>query len=81
MDDNALKRYTASTAECREIAAPIYYDDGTAIHACESCLMYPGDRLVWTRCDRDVPANQGFTADRGTIGITCIKCLTAAVDL
>jgi len=26
------------------IAAPIYYDDGTAIHACESCLMYPGDR-------------------------------------
>jgi hypothetical protein len=43
--------------------------------------MYPDDRLVWTRCDRDVPANQGFTADRGTIGITCIKCLTAAVDL
>jgi hypothetical protein len=81
MDEYALKRPTASTAECREIAEPIYYDDGTAIHACESCLMYPDDRLVWTRCDRDVPANQGFTADRGTIGITCIKCLTAAVDL
>ena len=81
MHDNATKRPTESTPGCQEITAPIYYDDGKAIHVCESCLMYPGDRLVWTRCDRDVPPNQAFTVDRGTIGITCIKCLTAAVDL
>ena len=67
--------------QTREIADPIYYDDGKVIHACENCLTYPGERLVWTRCDEKVPPNQGFTVDRDAVQITCLKCLTAPVDL
>jgi hypothetical protein len=40
---------------------PIYYDDGNVIHACESAIMDRGVRLVWTKCDMDVPDDQSFT--------------------
>jgi hypothetical protein len=35
-----------------------------------------GVRLVWTKCDMDVPDNQGFTQGE-PLAITCPECLTA----
>ena len=45
-----------SDNETQQIAQPIYYDDGKVIHACDSAIMNRGVRLVWTKCDMDVPA-------------------------
>jgi hypothetical protein len=44
-----------SDNETQHIAQPIYYDDGTVIHACKSAIIDGGVRLVWTKCDMDVP--------------------------
>jgi hypothetical protein len=43
----------------RNVAAtpkPIYYDDREVIHACDSAIMDRYVRLVWAKCDRQVPA-------------------------
>lgn len=40
----------------------ILWNDGTRVHACEGDRMVDQDRgtfLVWTLCERDVPANKG----------------------
>jgi len=53
----------------------IKWDDGKVIHACESDYMVPNNRdtiLVWTKCQRDVPANAGFYSREK---VTCPKCL------
>jgi hypothetical protein len=68
-----------SDKETRPIAEPIYYNDGEFIHACESALVNGGVRLVWTRCDMDVPENQGFTQDKA-LAITCPECLKAVAQ-
>ena len=65
-----------SDNETQQIAQPLYYDDGKVIHACESAIMESGDRLVWTKCDRDVPDDQSFTIEGGEApAITCPECL------
>jgi hypothetical protein len=56
---------------------PIYYDDGEFIHACESAITGQGVRLVWTKCDRVVPADQGFTVEGEPPAITCPECWAA----
>jgi hypothetical protein len=63
--------------QTRQITEPIYYDDGEAIHASESTIMHPGVRLVWTKCDMDVPDNQGFTVLGEAPAITCPECRVA----
>ena len=63
-----------STDQTAEIVDPIYYDDGMVIHASDSGVMHPGVRPVWTKCDRDVLDNEGFTVEDGTIEATCAKC-------
>ena len=64
--------------ETQQMAQPIYYDDGRVIHACESAIMESGDRLVWTKCDMDVPDDQSFIAEGGEApAITCPECLAA----
>ena len=55
----------------RQITDPISYDDGKVIHACESAIMDRGVRLVWTKCDMDVPDDQGFTVEGQAPTITC----------
>jgi hypothetical protein len=60
--------------QTKEITSPIYFEDRKVIHACESGIIVPGVRLVWTKCDRDVPANAGFTVKGHAIEVTCQKC-------
>lgn len=50
-----------SDKETRQITKPIYYDDDEVIHACDSAIMDRYVRLVWTKCDRHVPDDPGFT--------------------
>ena len=54
----------------------IYWNDGEHIHACDSSIVLPRIRLVWTRCLKDVPANAGYRVENGTEKITCGACLT-----
>jgi hypothetical protein len=54
----------------------IYYDDGKVVHACGYAIILPELRMVWTKCDIDVPDGQGFTDDE-TVKVTCKKCITA----
>jgi hypothetical protein len=68
-----------SDDQTRPAAGPMYYDDGEFIHACESSIVNGGVRLVWTRCDMDVPENQGFTQAEGP-AITCPECLKAVAQ-
>jgi hypothetical protein len=51
--------------QTNEITDPLYYNDGKVIHACESGIIVPSVRLVWTKCDRDVPDNASFTFGAG----------------
>jgi hypothetical protein len=60
-----------SDDQTRQITQPIYYDDGKVIHACESAIMDRGVRLVWTKCDMDVPDDQSFTVEGEAPAITC----------
>jgi hypothetical protein len=58
-----------------EFIVPIYYDDGKLVHACESYSMHAGPPLVRTRCNKEVPLNEGFTLQNVTIEVTCTSCL------
>jgi hypothetical protein len=43
---------------------PILWDDGKVIHLCESSEPIGRmPRLVWTKCEKDVPANAGFRSE------------------
>ena len=61
----------------RLAAGPIYYDDGEFIHARESAIVNGGVRLVWTKCDMDVPDDQSFTVEDKAPAITCPERLAA----
>jgi hypothetical protein len=50
-------------------------DDSGVVHACESCIAAPGIRLVWTRCEIDVPPNGSHYCDNPR-DVTCEACLT-----
>jgi hypothetical protein len=67
-----------SDNQTQQITEPFYYDDGDVIHAC--AIMDDGVRLVWTKCDMDVPDDQGFTVDGGEPAITCPECLKAVAQ-
>lgn len=38
----------------------IMWDDGKVIHLCESTPVDRMPRLIWTKCQIDVPANAAF---------------------
>jgi len=38
----------------------LYEDKDKVIHLCEGSQLTPRDFLVWTKCGKDVPANQSF---------------------
>ncbi len=52
----------------------LYEDKAGVIHSCESSQMIPGNKgtvLVWTKCNKDVPANKSFTSREF---ISCPEC-------
>jgi hypothetical protein len=61
--------------ETQQMAQPIYYDDGRVIHACDSAITDRGVRLVWTKCDMDVPEDRSFTVEGEAPAISCPECL------
>jgi hypothetical protein len=68
-----------SEKETRQITQPIYYDDGDLIHACERHHR-PLRRLVWTKCDMDVPDDQSFTVEGEAPAVTCRSAWWPASD-
>lgn len=55
--------------------AAIVWNDDTQVHLCEKSEVHPGVVLVWTVCQRDVPANQAHYARPGMDAVTCPDCL------
>lgn len=53
----------------------IKWDDGKVLHLCESTPVDRMPRLIWTKCQMDVPANMAFKSHEA---ITCQKCLEAS---
>lgn len=51
---------------------PIYWNDKRVVHACETSLVHPGVRLIWTLCQKDVPANAAYRCAGDEI--TCETC-------
>lgn len=57
---------------------PLFYDDGRVIHACMAGeLPHDGVRLVWTKCNIDVPEGREIA---GNFTVTCSKCVAAKVE-
>lgn len=54
----------------------LWRDQDGEVHVCEGSEMHPGIWLLWTLCQKDVPANAAFHADPGD-QVTCEKCLKA----
>jgi len=56
----------------------LYEDKNGIIHLCEENTMFQGAdsqmRLVWTKCEKDVPANESFKSKEVA---TCKSCLAA----
>jgi hypothetical protein len=57
----------------------VWRDIAGTVHRCEGANVHPGIRLLWTDCERDVPANAAFLAD-GNDRVTCPKCLAATAS-
>jgi len=59
----------------------IYWEDESKIiHLCDSSEVQKGIRLVWTKCEIDVPANEGFTTTNGKPDVTCNQCIALGAD-
>ena len=53
---------------------PIFWTDSDGdTHRCEGAEIHPGVRLLWTRCEHDVPANSAFLPGDGD-AVTCPRC-------
>ena len=51
----------------------LYETEDRIIHKCMGSEVVPGEYLVWTLCDMDVPANKSFKSE--TLDATCSICL------
>jgi len=51
---------------------PYRWDDGKHVHSVEGAEVHPGITLLWTKCSRDVPANQAVAA--WDMPVTCMVC-------
>ena len=49
----------------------LYESPNGAIHRCERAEVHPRIFLVWTECNKDVPAGKAFNSNEK---ITCPKC-------
>jgi hypothetical protein len=59
--------------------APLYYDDGSVIHACWSASVDPEVGSVRTKCDAHVPGHEAFTLENVAIDVTCPRCRAVAI--
>jgi hypothetical protein len=65
----------------REIKEQVYWEDCEGIiHLCDNFMATPNDRLVYTRCEIDVPPNEGFIAKGKKPSITCNMCIALGAD-
>lgn len=48
-----------------------WIDGSGAMHAVEGSEVHPGIRLLWTKCEKDVPANTAFLSEEP---VTCDTC-------
>lgn len=55
---------------------PIFWTDKSGVtHRCEGAEVHRGVRLLWTDCERDVPANTAYLpGDDDTVN--CERCLS-----
>lgn len=44
------------------------------VHVAVGADVHPGVRLLWTLCDRDVPANTAWLLERGMAHEMCMIC-------
>lgn len=52
---------------------PIFWRDRKDfVHACEGSDVHPGVQLIWTLCERDVPANAAYKCNGDDV--TCVVC-------
>lgn len=63
-------------ATFREIdGKPIRWTDKTGlVHIVEGSEVHPGIRLLWTLCERDVPADTAWKLEPGDHHEICITC-------
>lgn len=52
---------------------PIFWRGKVHVHACEGADIHRDVRLIWTLCQRDVPANAAYLCDGEQVD--CPKCL------
>ena len=55
----------------------LYEDLNKIIHLCESSEVYKNITLIWTKCEKDVPANKAFLSEEKA---TCQLCSWADYD-
>lgn len=55
---------------------PILWTDADGVvHRCEGADVHPGVRLLWTGCNRDVPAGNAYLPGARD-GVTCPTCIS-----
>lgn len=60
---------------------PIRWTDKTGVtHICEGAEVHPNIRLIWTLCQRDVPANKAWLLDTPSAHELCAACAAAAAE-
>ena len=52
---------------------PIFWIENGTTHRCEGSNVHPGIRLIWTDCERDVPANAAVASAGETVD--CQRCI------
>lgn len=52
----------------------LFQDKSGETHFCKGSEVHPGIKLIWTLCEKDVPANGAF---RSWEGPACMKCCLA----
>lgn len=52
---------------------PIFWIENGMTHRCEGADVHPGIQLIWTDCERDVPANAAVASTGETVD--CPRCI------
>lgn len=68
---------TTETTDLPEITSQgrlLWQSKNGQLHFCEGSEVHPGIKLIWTLCEKDVPANTTF---RSWEGATCMECALA----
>lgn len=74
---------TAAGKTFREVdGRPIRYTDKVGlVHICEGAEVHRGVTLIWTLCERDVPANKAWKLDAPSMHEVCMICLKRSKEI